>query len=76
LTRWAVKLSEYDYVVEHRPGSKMRHADALSRNVNLVKRDLILLRELIYEEQKKDETCMNLRQFEKIWFDKDGIIYY
>ena len=54
----------------------MRHADALSRNVNLVKRDLILLRELIYEEQKKDETCMNLRQFEKIWFDKDGIIYY
>jgi hypothetical protein len=36
LTRWAVKLSEYDFVVEHRPGTKMRHADALSRSVNQV----------------------------------------
>jgi hypothetical protein len=30
-TRWAIKLSEYDFTVEHRPHSKMRHADALSR---------------------------------------------
>ena len=25
-------LQEYDYVVEHRPGTQMRHVDALSRN--------------------------------------------
>jgi hypothetical protein len=36
LTRWAMKLSEYDYVVEHRPGTKMRHADALSRSINKI----------------------------------------
>jgi hypothetical protein len=36
LTRWAVKLSEYDFIVEHRPGTKMQHADALSRSVHLV----------------------------------------
>lgn len=25
-------LEKYDYVIEHRPGRKMQHADALSRN--------------------------------------------
>jgi len=42
LTRWAVKLSEYDCIVEHRPGSKMRHAGALSRGVNRIEQDLTL----------------------------------
>jgi hypothetical protein len=31
LLRWSVRLSEIDFVVEHRPGSQIRHADALSR---------------------------------------------
>jgi hypothetical protein len=30
LTRCAMKVSEYDFTVEHRPNAKMRHADALS----------------------------------------------
>ena len=30
LTRWTVKWSEYDYIVDHRPGTKMQHAVALS----------------------------------------------
>jgi hypothetical protein len=38
LTRWALKLSEYDFVVEHRPNHKMRHADALSRCVNSIEK--------------------------------------
>jgi len=29
--RWFIKLSEYDYKVEHRKGTKIAHADALSR---------------------------------------------
>jgi hypothetical protein len=33
LTRWAVKLVEYDFIVEFRPNSRMRHADALSRGI-------------------------------------------
>lgn len=30
--RWFLKLTEYDFRLEHRPGSSMRHVDALSRN--------------------------------------------
>jgi len=58
LTRWAVKLSEYDYTVEHRPSTQMRHADALSRSVNAVEKDLVLSREVIKDEQEKDELCL------------------
>jgi len=31
LLRWSLKLSELDFVVEHRPGTKIAHAEALSR---------------------------------------------
>ena len=62
LTQWAMKLSEYEYTVEHRPGTKMRHADALSRHVNLIGKDLILSREVIHGEQEKDELCNEYKQ--------------
>ena len=32
LTRWALKLSEFDFTITHRAGKKQRHVDALSRN--------------------------------------------
>jgi transposase InsO family protein len=76
LTRWAVKLSEYDFVVEHRPGTKMRHADALSRSVNQVERDLVLSREIIKDEQQKDEACREYRHCENFWNDEEGVLYY
>jgi hypothetical protein len=47
LTRWAIKLSEFDFTVEHRPNTRMRHADALSRCINVVNRDLTLTKEII-----------------------------
>lgn len=31
VARWALILEEYDYMIEHRPGTRMKHADALSR---------------------------------------------
>ena len=31
VARWANLLSEYEFEVRHRPGTKMAHADALSR---------------------------------------------
>lgn len=31
IARWIVDLAEYDFDVEHRPGERMRHVDALSR---------------------------------------------
>lgn len=32
IARWFLLLEEYNYVVEHRAGSRMRHVDSLSRN--------------------------------------------
>jgi hypothetical protein len=57
LKRWAIKLSECDYSVKHRPSTKMRHSDALSRNIYLIGKDLVLSREVIREEQQKDNLC-------------------
>jgi len=31
IARWALELQSYDYSVEHRSGSRMKHVDALSR---------------------------------------------
>ena len=31
LARWILKLEEYEYTIEHKPGNMMQHADALSR---------------------------------------------
>jgi hypothetical protein len=70
-----MKLSEYDYTVKHRPGTKMRHADALSRNLNLIGKDLVLSREIIREEQEKDDLCEQYKQYEDFWTDKDGVLY-
>ena len=32
IARWALMLEDFDYDIEHRSGTRMRHADALSRN--------------------------------------------
>jgi hypothetical protein len=50
--------TEYDVTVEHCPGIKMRHADALSRNVNMITEELVLSKEVIQDEQEKDELCV------------------
>lgn len=31
ITRWALMLVEFDYTIRHRPGTRMKHVDALSR---------------------------------------------
>jgi len=76
LTRWAVKLSECDNVVEHRPDTRMRHADALSRSVNAVEGDLVLSREVIQEAQERDELCLQYRGYENFWSDEEGMLYH
>ena len=40
LLRWSFRLSEFDFVVEYRPGTQIRHAHALSRAVQAVTQDL------------------------------------
>lgn len=79
--RWALELLNFDYVTEHRPGSKMGHVDSLSRLPNeiLVVEDnpfelsLVLsqsrdskLKELSEELQKSNDTYFELR---------NGVVY-
>jgi hypothetical protein len=53
----------------------MRHADALSRAVDKVDTGKILSKEVIREEQEKDEVCSGYRQCENFWVDEDGVLY-
>jgi len=54
----------------------MRHADAISTNINMVEKGLTLSREAIREEQEKDEECIKYRQYENFWIDGYGLLYY
>ena len=54
LLRWSLKLSELDFVVEHRAGSKIGHVDALSRHVGAITNPDPLSRESVQQEQRKD----------------------
>jgi hypothetical protein len=35
--RWPLRLSELDFEIEHRPGTRIAHAEVLSRNVGAVR---------------------------------------
>jgi hypothetical protein len=53
----------------------MRHADALSRSGNSVEKCAVLSREIIREEQEKDEQCNKYRGYEDFWLDEEGVLY-
>jgi len=53
---WSLKLIEFDFI-EHRPGSKIGHVDALRRHLSAVMNESSLDKELIFLEQQKDEFC-------------------
>jgi hypothetical protein len=52
LMRWSLRLTEFDFVVEHRPGTRIMHADALSRHVQAVT-DHSLSKDVMREEQQR-----------------------
>ena len=57
LMRWSLRLSEFDFEIEHVPGTKIKHVDALSRHVGLVEDTQLMSKELMLREQKKDLFC-------------------
>lgn len=60
VARWALFLQEFDYEIEHRSGTKMRHVDALSRVYCLMIEDS--LRHRIKEAQLQDEWIRAVRE--------------
>jgi hypothetical protein len=57
LMRWALRLAEFDFAVEHRAGTRIKHVDALSRHVQAVAADEPLTKERVQTEQKRDTFC-------------------
>ena len=59
ISRWALMLQDYEYTIEHRSGSRMKHVDALSRNpcVLLLDNDFI---NRIKSAQHKDEKLKTI----------------
>ena len=53
--RWSLRLSEFDFTVEHRPGTQIRQADALSRVVQLIAHERDLSRQEVLKEQAVDK---------------------
>jgi hypothetical protein len=58
LLRWSLKLSELDFVVELRAGTKMAHVDALSRHVGTIVQGGTLDKENALLEQAKNAFCL------------------
>ncbi|KAK9720746.1 RNase H-like domain found in reverse transcriptase [Popillia japonica] len=68
LFRWSQCLAEYDYAVEHRPGDKMKHVDALSR-CYFIDTD----NDWLGVAQRKDEELQRLKEGLTETPNKDGL---
>jgi len=80
LLRWSLKLSELDFVVEHRPGPKIGHADALSRHVGALTLANTLHKESIRREQTQDDFCIERKPGTisrkcELFRNNEGVIY-
>lgn len=78
LMRWALRLSEFTYTVEHKPGKKHTNADGLSRAVcNAVRRDELPVMDLatIREHQKRDPHCKDLQRAKSFRMSPEKILY-
>ena len=80
LMRWSVRLSEFDFEIEHVPGSNIKHVDAISRHVGLVEETQLMSKELMNREQKKDQFCIEQAQNRptansEYFLDMDGVLY-
>ena len=60
LMRWSLRLAEFDFDIEHRPGTQIKHADALSRHVHTVTANQPISKELLKAEQGTDKFCNSL----------------
>lgn len=62
IARWALLLEEYDYTIEHRSGSRLKHVDALSRYPVMTVRaayDIVLR---MKRAQNDDKTIKDLKK--------------
>ncbi|GFT61616.1 transposon Tf2-6 polyprotein [Trichonephila clavipes] len=79
IARWALQLEEFDYEIEHRAGSRMKHVDALSRYpVMMVCNDTLTSKlKKAQEEDDNIQTFKSLleKQESEEFFERNGILY-
>ncbi|GFU82000.1 transposon Ty3-I Gag-Pol polyprotein [Trichonephila clavipes] len=79
IARWALQLEEFDYEIEHRAGSRMKHVDALSRYpVMMVCNDTLTSKlKNVQEEDDNIQTLKSLleKQESEEFFERNGILY-
>ncbi|GFX72085.1 transposon Tf2-11 polyprotein [Trichonephila clavipes] len=79
IARWALQLEEFDYEIEHRAGSRMKHVDALSRYpIMMVCNDTLTSK--LKNAQEEDDNIQTLKsllekQESEEFFERNGILY-
>ncbi|GFS49854.1 enzymatic polyprotein, partial [Trichonephila inaurata madagascariensis] len=79
IARWALQLEEFDYEIEHRAGSRMKHVDALSRYpVMIICNDTLTSK--LKKAQEEDDSIQTLKsllekQESEEFFERNGILY-
>ncbi|GFU37460.1 transposon Tf2-6 polyprotein [Trichonephila clavipes] len=79
IAKWALQLEEFDYEIEHRDGSRMKHVDALSRYpVMMVCNDTLTSK--LKKAQEEDDNIQTLKsllekQESEEFFERNGILY-
>jgi len=80
IMRWSLRLAEFDFDIEHRPGTKIRHVDNLSRHVQAITNEKFHSKDLVRVEQKRDKFCSTLQAWKpkgrsEYFYDEEGVIY-
>lgn len=62
ISRWAIFLQNYDYVIEHHSGSRMSHVDALSRCKSVLILEPNTFEQVLSIKQAQDEKIKELQE--------------
>ncbi|GFT33556.1 transposon Tf2-6 polyprotein [Trichonephila clavipes] len=78
IARWAMLLEEFDNIIIHCPGQRMKHVDALSRYPVMVMSDTLTLR--LKNAQSEDEGIVTLKALldsgnSQDFFERNEILY-
>lgn len=80
ISRWALELQNYDYVLEHRSGARMQHVDALSRSSIVMVVESNTFEENLIICQNRDPRMVSLKERlercqDAIYDMRNGVLY-